>query len=245
MSAAYEEETYPEPRLEALLRAQLDSFRPKARALVQRLGVAARVRGLAVERATLETWARREPASRWDAICIWNTFDQLPDPGGVLTAARRLLDGPRELYVRVPNGGCYRAWARGERGAPSFTALAWNNLATFPYLQGYSAASLDGLLERHGFRRAALRGDTLCRLADTDSTLRARLEEAAWKSAERALGRWDPEAAPWIEVRCVASAASEPAPARRERAPARDGLSPWSNRSASASSDSAAPAASA
>lgn len=160
-------------------------------------------RGLPVERTRLEDFARGEATGHWDAICIWNTFDQLPRPGPVLAAADRLLADSGSLWLRVPNGDRYRKWASRSHPAvvdPAFAALAWNNLIGFPYLHGYSTASLGRLTEQHGFRRVGVRGRTLCPLAGSDHAAWARVEEAVYKAAQGVRARVRPRAAPWLEL---------------------------------------------
>lgn len=160
-----------------------------------------RQKGLRVERTTLEGFARCAPENVWDAICIWNTFDQIPHPGPVLSAAARLLSDGGVLVLRVPNGDAYRAFASRRRiPAWAFAGLAWNNLIGFPYLLGYALRSLDALLRRHGFARCDVSGDTLCTLADADYAIWARAEEAIWKAGQRRRARRRPAEAPWLDV---------------------------------------------
>lgn len=117
-----------------------------------------------------------------DALVIWNTFDQLPTPDTTLTAARRILRHEGLLVIRVPNGSCYRRGAelirrRGVLRKWTIATLAWNNLLGFPYLHGYSIATLDQLLVRHGFNRRMVYRDTLVELADEDTKTWALREE--------------------------------------------------------------------
>jgi len=169
----------------------------------EQLSRRSRRRGLRVERTTLDEFAGGAPGASWNAICVWNTFDQIPQPGPLLQAATKLLARNGVLVLRVPNGACYRAWAlRSGRPAArrTFAGLAWNNLIGFPYLFGYSRRSLDALLARHGFVRCELSGDTLCILADGDYAAWARVEEALWKAAQQIRARSRPAAAPWLDV---------------------------------------------
>jgi len=90
---------------------------------------------------------------RFDAIAIWNTFDQLPDPRAAMNAARNLLAPGGILAVRVPNGEFYVA-ARDEMlngsavaRAAARSVLAQNNLLTFPYRWGFSPKSITRLAE--------------------------------------------------------------------------------------------------
>ncbi|HET6674096.1 MAG TPA: methyltransferase domain-containing protein [Nitrospiraceae bacterium] len=147
-----------------------------------------------------------------DVVAIWNTFDQLPNPDTTLAAARRALRDEGRLIIRVPNGIMYRWGAeRLERegtGRQWITAaLAWNNLLGFPYLHGYSIATLDQLLGRHGFRRLAFSRDTLMALSDPDTKAWAMVEEKVikwwcrWAGAVESV--WSKDSTrftPWLDV---------------------------------------------
>lgn len=122
-----------------------------------------------------------------DAVVIWNTFDQLPNPDTTLAAARRVLRDEGLLIIRVPNGLMYRRGAeflnrRGLLRKWMITTLAWNNLLAFPYLHGYSISTLDQLLGRHGFSRLMVYRDALVKLSDSDTK--------AWARAEEKLIKW-------------------------------------------------------
>jgi len=117
-----------------------------------------RERGLPIFEGTLDE-ARFTPGS-FDAVVVWNTFDQLPDPRPLLQQAVVLLRNGGVLVLRVPNGACF-AWMLRIRSLlprrcrrPFDVALACNNLLTFPYLYGYSAPQLEYLTESYGFRLA-------------------------------------------------------------------------------------------
>jgi hypothetical protein len=120
-------------------------------------------------------------------VAIWNTLDQIPDPGPTLAAARRLLRPGGLLAVRVPNGDCFRRLAAGLRHLAGpwnrwlRTLMAWNNLLAFPYLHGYSVRALGCLLARHGFEQIAVCPDTLVRLSDGQTAAWAAWEERALK----------------------------------------------------------------
>jgi SAM-dependent methyltransferase len=163
-----------------------------------------RGRGLRVERATAPEAAIA--AGSMDAVVIWNTFDQLPDPRPTLAAARRWLRPTGVLALRVPNGRAFRAAIAAARDHaavgryPIFTALAWNNLLSFPYLQGYTPASLDRLLTESGAHRVRYEPDVLTRLADEHTKAWAAAEEWLSKSAWRAVARFDPHHAPWFDA---------------------------------------------
>ncbi len=167
-------------------------------------------RGLPVFHGTLNdaTIAARSV----DAVVIWNTFDQLVNPDTTLSAARRMLRKDGHLVLRVPNGQMFHQgvqWlkAGGGRGRWAILALAWNNLLTFPYLNGYSTSTLDQLVARHGFTRVALEVDTLMMLSDLQTTSWGRWEERVVKFICRILAgnRTLPPSlqammSPWLDV---------------------------------------------
>src|SRR5215217_6108552 len=149
-------------------------------------------------------------SASFDAVVIWNTFDQLPDPHPTLVQAARLLRNGGLLIIRVPNGACYDAamslnahlpaWLR----SPLHVTLAWNNLLTFPYLYGYAPDNLSALAASHGFRRIVCRPDTLLPVPAGHPKLWARVEErccqwlcrAGWHTAaSRRL-----PTAPWLDL---------------------------------------------
>ncbi len=148
-----------------------------------------------------------------DAVTIWNTFDQLPNPNPTLSEARRILRQRGVLVLRIPNGLGFRralhalrhaAWPMN-RGIAA--AMAWNNLLGFPYVYGYTLSTLDTLLARHDFARVAVFPDQLIPLADGDATPYALWEERVlkwyWQSFS-SLRRWwnksDVDIAPWLDV---------------------------------------------
>ena len=148
-----------------------------------------------------------------DAVAIWNTFDQLPNPDSTLAAARQMLVRHGILVIRVPNGSSFRrlmTWQK-RRAEPMKSwvtaALAWNNLLGFPYIYGYTIRTMDQLLARHGFARLGIYPDTLMALADEESTLWAQCEERilkwVWLTAARAEQTWekdDDHLAPWLDI---------------------------------------------
>ena len=118
-----------------------------------------RKRGLPIFEGTLDE-AGFSPGS-FDAVAVWNTFDQLPDPRSLLEQALVLLRRGGVLILRVPNGACFAWMIRMRAIVPSKLrralelAMACNNLLTFPYLYGYSARQLEGLTAPYGFRLSA------------------------------------------------------------------------------------------
>ena len=139
-----------------------------------------------------------------DAVAIWNTFDQLPDPRGSANAAWKLLRPGGVLAIRVPNGEFYAALhrhaARPIAGAAARLALAHNNLLTFPYRYGFTVRSLTSLLRRVGFDVKRVEGDVLVPIADEWTRGWAALEERLVKKSLGLVARHRPRWAPWIEV---------------------------------------------
>lgn len=169
-----------------------------------------RARGLTVHQGTILDLP--DPASSVDVVAVWNTFDQIAEPESSIAAAARLLRAGGILTVRVPNGAFFvdavaRLAVVGDwRRRLSLLTLAWNNLIGFPYLHGYSVATLDRLLAPHGFERLLAVPDTLVTLADADTKRWAALEERVVKRlCRRAWERQTPgparlAAAPWLDL---------------------------------------------
>lgn len=155
---------------------------------------------------TLGTLGDVDPARRFDAVAIWNVFDQLPDPRQTLREVGARLDAGGVLAVRVPNGAFYaalRPLLRTPARALAVELLAQNNLLTFPYRYGFTPASLARLLRECGFAVRRVHGDTLVPVADQWTRRWAAIEERALKGLMKPivrrlpLGEWS---APWIEV---------------------------------------------
>lgn len=144
---------------------------------------------------------------RFDAIAIWNVFEQLPEPRQAARLARERLRPGGVLAVRVPNGACYAA-LRGRLGGPlgalARAVLAHDNLLGFPYRHGFTVPSLTRLLEEAGFRIVRVHGDALVPIADRWTRRWAAMEERMVKGAVRAAlvatGARAVHLAPWIEV---------------------------------------------
>jgi SAM-dependent methyltransferase len=167
---------------------------------------AVRARGF---RVTTGELADVEPGRLYDAVAVWNTFEQLPDPREAVTRARSLLPPGGVLALRVPNGDFYaRLRPALDSGGPLGTALApvarallaHNNLLTFPYRHGFTVRSLSRLLADAGFRVTRTFGDALVPIADEWTVGWAAWEERALKRAVKLIARAGAEAAPWIEV---------------------------------------------
>jgi SAM-dependent methyltransferase len=138
---------------------------------------------------------------RFDAVTIWNCFDQLPEPRVAVREASLRLRAGGVLAIRVPSGDYYARMRRrlsGPLARPARAALAHNNLLGFPYRTGYTAHSLSRLLEGEGFQVVAVIGDTLVPIADRWTRPWARWEERVVKHFLRLARRG--ASAPWLEV---------------------------------------------
>lgn len=154
-----------------------------------RVNAFARSLGFAVHDGDLEHF---RPDRTFDAVAIWNTFDQLPDPRSAVRSAARLLRANGVLAIRVPNGACYARLRPRLSGRRVYT-LAANNLLTFPYRFGFTPASLTMLLSEIGFRVERVVGDVLVPTADEWTKRWARVEERMLKPLTK---RW----MPWFEI---------------------------------------------
>lgn len=140
-------------------------------------------------------------SQRYDAVAIWNTFEQLPEPRNVLRRAHAALHEGGIIAIRVPNGDFYATLRPylSSRAAPVARALlAQNNLLTFPYRHGFTARSLRTLLERAGFTVVRTLGDPLVRTSDEWTRPWAAVEERVVKSLLRPLARLGVR--PWLEM---------------------------------------------
>ena len=154
-----------------------------------RMNAFARSLGFTVHDGALETFP---PGRVFDAVAVWNTFDQLPDPAAAARSARRLLRPNGVLAIRVPNGGFYARW-RTRVSAAATAALAHNNLLTFPYRFGFTPRTLARLLGEAGFRVERVVHDVLVPTSDEWTRPWARVESAVVKAATKPM-------APWFEV---------------------------------------------
>ena len=172
-----------------------------------------RTLGFSVHDGDLGAFASASRRRTFDAIVIWNAFDQLSDPRGTLTIARTLLTEPGVLAIRVPNGEFYATWRAALdngnvlRRRAALTMLAHNNLLTFPYRWGFTPQSLSRLLGKTGFRVAGIHGAVLVPTADLWTRPWARVEETLMKWALAAPARLTAAWAPWFEIYATARAA--------------------------------------
>jgi SAM-dependent methyltransferase len=171
-----------------------------------------RERGLPIFEGTLEE--AQFASGSFDAVVVWNTFDQLPDPHTFLQEAVRLLCNGGLLVLRVPNGACF-AWMMEMRSrGPSWlrraldVAMTCNNLLTFPYLYGYSTRQLQRLAGAYGFQLAACVPDQVVSTPPGHLAWWAALEERMVKALFRLLATlWRDDrsrlyrTSPWLD--CV------------------------------------------
>jgi SAM-dependent methyltransferase len=163
----------------------------------------ARSLGLSADRGTLEDLPVER---RYDALAIWNCFEQLPAPRTALHRAHALLRPGGVLALRVPNGAFYRRCRARLDGAAHHLAvalLAHNNLLAFPYRYGFTPASLTYALEAAGFRVAAIHAEALVPTADRWTRRWAVWEE---RTAKALLRRLPARSAPWLELYARAAA---------------------------------------
>ena len=160
----------------------------------------ARSLGHTVTSGDLVSYRTTQP---FDAVAIWNCFDQLPDPRAAARAVRALLRPNGVLAIRVPNGAFYAAVRRrlgGVTGPVARALLAHNNLLGFPYRHGFTVQSLSLLLEDMGFDVIRTHGDALVPIADEWTRGWAAAEERMIKTAMKALASLDSDGAPWFEL---------------------------------------------
>lgn len=152
---------------------------------------------------------------RFDAIFIWNCFEQIVDPQPTLVECRRVLKPNGLLTLRTPNGLFYTlcetllATPDLRSGAAEFLAQAmgYNNLLGFPYLYGYSAATLERLVQQFGFRPEGMLNSELITLPLpenpewVESEERAINDEVSMLASSVLANREGTLAGPWIEAR--------------------------------------------
>jgi SAM-dependent methyltransferase len=167
----------------------------------------ARHRGFRVYRRIVEDSAF--PDRSFEAVFVWNCFEQIPDPASTLMAAHHALRRHGLLVIRVPNAFFYRVIGRRLRGADEdgfiVRALGYNNLLGFPYLYGYTAASLNRLAWRWGFEYVRGFNSELVTMPFPDVTKRISREQS---EISEAVGCWSSSSTmeaglftgPWIEM---------------------------------------------
>ena len=153
----------------------------------------ARSKGFTVHTAELQQC--EFPDRSFDGVFIWNCFEQIEDPKPTLDASRRILKPDGLLTVRTPSGLFYSTCQtlledpNLEPGAKEFLldAMGYNNLLGFPYLHGYSPATLERLIEQHGFRCSGVLNSELLTLPLPQNPCWVEQEERAINSEIRLL----------------------------------------------------------
>jgi SAM-dependent methyltransferase len=163
----------------------------------------ARSRGLRVLREVAEDCSFS--SGSFDAVFVWNCFEQLPDPAPALAAIHRLLKRHGLLVIRVPNAEFYRTLAGADEGSFAIQALAYNNLLGFPYLHGYTENSLHRSVTGRGFEYVRGFNSELITMPFADLSTRIHDEQTA---ISEAVAAWSSPASqsngtlsgPWIEL---------------------------------------------
>ena len=149
----------------------------------------------------------------YDAVFIWNCFDQIADPFQALAACRRVTREGGLLVLRTPNGRFYSACESVLRNGPLpaisdsvISGLGYENLLAFPYLYGYDSNTLDRVASLHGYERTDSHDAELIILPFPDAPSWMISERRAVSAAIRNLELLrDAEGAgyrmgPWIEM---------------------------------------------
>jgi hypothetical protein len=160
-----------------------------------------RRKGLKVIRGSLEECKLK--SKTFEAVFIWNCFEQLPEPGPVVAAVRDLLQDHGLLILRVPNATFYNTFRR-QSGFGRKT-LAYNNLLGFPYLYGYSITTLNRLMASAGFSLVRGFNSELVTTPFADVPADVAQEQ---RRVSRSVARWSTLASqklvtlagPWIEA---------------------------------------------
>jgi SAM-dependent methyltransferase len=111
----------------------------------------------------------------FDVITMWHALEHVPDPAGVLRAARQLLTADGQLLVAVPNIDSLAFRVFGQ---------AWFGLDLPRHLTHFSPWTLHLMLERAGFRVERIR------MAGPSSWLRHSARVACQYAQARLFHRW-------------------------------------------------------
>ncbi len=161
------------------------------------------------------------PNAQFDAVFIWNCFEQIKDPKPVLAECRRILKPGGLLTLRVPNGLFYKMCQAllSEQDVARDSAeflievMGYNNLLGFPYLYGHHRATLEQLARSFDFQMKGSLNSQLLTLPLPEEPQWVAAEERIINSearllAGRVLSKAGKLIGPWIELWFR----SEPAP---------------------------------
>jgi SAM-dependent methyltransferase len=158
------------------------------------------------------------PSKVFDAVFIWNCFEQIENPQATLKAARGILKPGGLLVVRTPNGLFYSLCRKLLEdpglydGAKTFLldVLGYNNLLGFPYLYGHNRATLERLIEPFRFRFSRILNSELLTLPLPENVPWVKAEERTINTEMRLLANSiiadgaGTATGPWIEVQFCA-----------------------------------------
>jgi SAM-dependent methyltransferase len=151
--------------------------------------------------------------SSFDAVFIWNCFEQIEDPKPTLSECHRILQPGGLLTIRTPNGlfykMCQELLSRDELASDAveflIEAMGYNNLLGFPYLYGHGRATLERLIQPFGFGVEGMLNSELLTLplpaepqwvAEEERTINSEVRMLAGSLLARA----GTLTGPWIEV---------------------------------------------
>jgi SAM-dependent methyltransferase len=127
-------------------------------------------------------------AGSFDAMFVWNCFEQLPDADDLLAEAERVLRDDALLVLRVPDADFYLTWVRRlADSGEALAVLAYNGLLGWPHRFGYGVGSLRRFVEQYAFsfhvalRRPVIRPrHTMVAWAQSEETSLITPERCAW-----------------------------------------------------------------
>ena len=151
--------------------------------------------------------------AKFDAVFIWNCFDQIDDAKPTLSECYRVIRPGGFLILRTPNGVFYKL-CRNLLSDPELPAgsaeflleaMGYNNLLGFPYLYGYGQATLNQLVSPFGFHLEGMLNSELLTLPLPEQPGWVKREERVINSQIRmlagsVLSDAGALAGPWIEV---------------------------------------------
>jgi SAM-dependent methyltransferase len=153
----------------------------------------------------------------FDAVFIFNCFDQLPSPRAVIRAIHRKLKSNGYICIRTPNASIYK-WCAcllhsierfgGEISEDHMLVLflGYAHLLGFPYLYGYNIDSLRSIFASEGFHHVMTYGTSLStlprrRMAPAFATEQRLVALSVRRAASLSMPMGQREwFAPWLEL---------------------------------------------